>query len=40
MLNRFISASDASYGQLLDERSAAEIDNQETAVDATESLGN
>ena len=40
MLNRYISASDATYGQLLDERSAAEIDTQETAVDSTDSLSN
>ena len=32
MLNRYISASDASYGSLLDERAAAEIDNQEAVV--------
>ncbi|MDY5668563.1 MAG: hypothetical protein SPK43_04895 [Candidatus Onthovivens sp.] len=32
MLNRYISASDASYGSLLDERAAAEIDQQEAVV--------
>ena len=32
MLNRYISASDTSYGSLLDERAAAEIDNQEAVV--------
>lgn len=32
MLTRFISASDESYGSLLDERAAAEIDAQENAV--------
>jgi hypothetical protein len=32
MLNRYISASDTSYGALLDERSAAEIDQQEAIV--------
>ena len=32
MLNRFIGASDESYGSLLDERAAAEIDSQEAAV--------
>ena len=36
MLNRYISASDASYGQLLDERASAEIDNQEATVEPTE----
>lgn len=36
MLNRYISASDDSYGSLLDERAAAEIDNQEAAVDNKE----
>jgi hypothetical protein len=35
MLNRFISSNDKSYGSLLDERAAAEIDAQEAAV-ATE----
>lgn len=40
MLNRFISASDTSYGQLLDERSAAEIDSQETAIEHSEPLSN
>lgn len=32
MLNEYISASDDSYGSLLDERTSAEIDNQENAV--------
>ena len=32
MLNRYISASDATYGSLLDERAAAEIDQQEAVV--------
>ena len=36
MLNRYISASDASYGQLLDERASAEIDHQEATVEPTE----
>lgn len=36
MLNRYISASDDSYGSLLDERATAEIDNQEAAVDNKE----
>ena len=35
MLNRYISASDASYGSLLDERAAAEIDQQEAVVGET-----
>lgn len=35
MLNRHISASDASYGSLLDARASAEIDAQEAAVEAT-----
>jgi len=38
MLNRYISANDASYGSLLDERAAAEIDAQEAAVEQTESF--
>lgn len=38
MLNKYISASDASYGQLLDERAAAEIDAQEAAVENTEEI--
>ena len=33
MLNRHISASDSSYGTLLDERAAAEIDAQESSVE-------
>ena len=33
MLTRYISSSDASYGQLLDERTSAEIDAQEAAVE-------
>lgn len=33
MLNRYISASDDSYGSLLDERAAAEIDNQEAVLE-------
>ena len=33
MLNRYIGASDASYGKLLDERATAEIDSQEAAVE-------
>lgn len=33
MLNRYISASDSSYGTLLDERAAAEIDAQESSVE-------
>ena len=32
MLNRYISASDESYGNILDERASAEIDAQEAAV--------
>ena len=32
MLNRFISASDESYGSLLDARASAEIDAQEAAI--------
>ena len=32
MLNRYISASDDTYGSLLDERASAEIDAQEAAV--------
>lgn len=32
MLNRYISADDASYGSLLDARASAEIDAQEAAV--------
>lgn len=35
MLNQHISASDASYGSLLDARASAEIDAQEAAVEAT-----
>jgi hypothetical protein len=35
MLNRYISASDATYGSLLDERAAAEIDQQEAVVGET-----
>ena len=38
MLNRYISVSDASYGQLLDERASAEIDNQEATVEPTEKI--
>lgn len=33
MLNKYISASDDSYGSLLDDRTAAEIDDQEHAVE-------
>ena len=33
MLTRYVSASDASYGTLLDERASAEIDAQEAAVE-------
>ena len=36
MLNRYIGASDATYGQLLDERASAEIDNQEAVVEVSE----
>ena len=36
MLNRYISTSDASYGQLLDERASAEIDHQEATVEPTD----
>jgi hypothetical protein len=36
MLNRYIGASDASYGSLLDERASAEIDNQEAVVEVAE----
>ena len=35
MLNKHISADDASYGSLLDARAAAEIDAQEDAVAET-----
>lgn len=38
MLNRYIAASDATYGQLLDERAAAEIDTQEAAVETVENI--
>lgn len=34
MLNRYISASDDSYGEILDERDRAEIKSQEDSVDA------
>lgn len=34
MLNKYISADDKSYGSLLDERAAAEIDSQEQQVHA------
>ncbi len=40
MLNRYIAASDESYGSLLDERAAAEIDSQEASIGSTESLNN
>ena len=40
MLNRFIAASDESYGSLLDERASAEIDSQEASIESTESLNN
>jgi hypothetical protein len=36
MLNRYIGASDDTYGSLLDERAAAEIDNQEAVVEVSE----
>lgn len=36
MLNKYISSSEESYGNLLDERAAAEIDSQEEAVEHTE----
>lgn len=32
-LTKYISSNDASYGQLLDERTSAEIDSQEAAVE-------
>ena len=34
MLNRYISASDDSYGEILDERDRVEIKSQEDSVDA------
>ena len=37
MLNRYISASDASYGSLLDERANKEIDEQESLVSESSS---
>jgi recombination protein RecA len=40
MLTRYISASDDSYGSLLDERAAAEIDAQEAIVESDEPLSN
>lgn len=35
MLNKYISASDESYGNILDAREAAEIKNQDESVEAT-----
>ena len=40
MLNRYIAASDESYGSLLDERASAEIDSQEASIGSTDSLNN
>ena len=40
MLTRYISASDDSYGSLLDERAAAEIDAQEQAVEEKVEVNN
>ena len=37
MLNRYISASDTSYGSLLDERANKEIDEQESLVNESNS---
>ena len=35
MLNKFISANDESYGNILDAREQAEIKNQEESVEAS-----